>query len=125
MLTPPDVDFISDFSKNVKLLLWGIFTDSSFVKEMPSDTQKVVMSTLTGLGITPTTEQLLKYLELQKQGSINQEILDKLSILQESVIDLKNKKNDIIDFKPNFYRIGVNGNEVFRRLLKIRKKTNK
>ena len=123
LLTPPDVNFISDFSLNIKQGLWDIFTNKAFIREIPTETQKALMSTLTCLGITPTTEQLLRYLELQEFDTTNKLFIAKLDIIQESIINLnKEKKEDIFEFKPNFNGIGINGNEILRRIVNKKKK---
>jgi len=113
---PPDVDEISPFSKKVKATLWEIVLSKSFQNRWGNEMQYNAMNYLSKLDITPSPGQLIKYIKSSAENSTLKQVLDRIDTLE---YNLSNQKQDIFEFKPNFNGVGINGNEIYRRLQKF------
>ena len=121
-LLPPDVDKLSKFSESIKSLLWEISLSKDFVKNWGESVQNNSMILLSSHDITPNIEQLLKFLNVKSANF--EQIINRIEKLESTIVRSieKNDKEDLIDFKPNFMGMGINGNEAYERLKKIFKK---
>jgi hypothetical protein len=63
LLTPPDVDKLSDFSEKVKQEFWNICLSKSFKKYWGKDMQKNAISFLSYMRIPPTPIQILDFIK--------------------------------------------------------------
>lgn len=64
LLTPPDVDKISDFSENIRLEFWNVCLSKEFKKEWGKEMQENAISFLSYLKIPPSPVQILVFLFL-------------------------------------------------------------
>jgi len=113
LLTPPDVDKLSAFSEKIKIEFWNVCLSKSFKKEWGKTMQENAISFLSFMQIPPSPIQLLSYLKRNSKKGKLDKILAKLNSLEGS---FKNQKEDIFEFKPNISGIGINLNEIQKRL---------
>jgi hypothetical protein len=113
LLTPPDVDKLSDFSENIRLEFWDVCLSKDFKKEWGKEMQENAISFLSYLKIPASPVQILEYIKRNSKGGKLDKILEKIDILQDN---LTNQKEDIFEFKPNIGGFGINLNEINRRL---------
>jgi len=120
LLTPPDVDILSDFSKNLRYELWQTSLSKKFEATWGKELQNNCINLLSTLNISPSAGQIINFIRINSKDKNTKEILERLNRLEtnfnDSINSLKNKKEPIIEFKPNFSGIGINGNEAYRRL---------
>ena len=122
LLTPPDVDKLSDFSFEVRKMLWDICLSQDFVQRWGKGIQNTSMNILSTIGIGPSTSQLIAYIH-QKDGS-NFKIdllLERLNQIETNIVTTVKEStasdiSDILELKPNIGGIGINGNEIYARL---------
>lgn len=112
LLTPPDVDKVSDFSENIRLEFWNVCLSKDFKKEWGKEMQENAISFLSYLKIPPSPIQILEFIKRNSKGAKLDKILD---MLEEN---LSNQKEDMFELKPNIAGIGINLNEVGKRLMK-------
>lgn len=115
LLTPPDVDKISDFSENIRLMFWDVCLSKRFKKNWGKEMQENAISFLSYMKIPPSPIQILEFIKRKSKGAKLDEILEKIDNLQDN---LTNQKEDIFEFKPNIGGIGINLNELNRRIAK-------
>nr|WP_288210129.1 hypothetical protein [uncultured Dysgonomonas sp.] len=145
VLYPPDVDVLSSFSKLIRNKIWDICLGESFEDSYGIDVQKHLINELSHIEISPSPNQLTDYYkrhfkqqtildrleELNKPFQIIEEKIDNVTNNVDNVLDevkdseIRNairheelQKEDIIDFKPNFWGFSINFNEIFRRIRK-------
>lgn len=120
LLTPPDVDLISNFSKNVSFEMWEVCLSNEFANTWGKELQDQCINLLSTLQVSPSPGQLIKFIKSDAQDEGTKKIIERLDRLEhninESINSTKEKKEPIFEFKPNFNGIGINGNEAFRRL---------
>lgn len=114
LLTPPDVDVLSDFSKKIKHDVWDICLSTEFLSRWGEDIQNACMNTLSQIGISLTSGQIVAYIQGIKDSD-TESIIKRLSKI-EKILDKQDKvvKNDIVEFKPGLMGISINGNELYR-----------
>ncbi|TKD61437.1 hypothetical protein [Flavobacterium sp. ASW18X] len=115
LLTPPDVDKISDFSENIRLKFWDVCLSKRFKKNWGKEMQENAISFLSYLKIPPSPIQILEFIKRKSKGAKLDEILEKIDNLQDN---LTNQKEDIFEFKPNIGGVGINLNELNKRIAK-------
>lgn len=113
LLAPPDVDELSEFSIKVKKNLWDICLSKSFQINWGINMQENAINYLSKIGISPSTGQLLKFIKSNSGPSDIKLVLERIDLLERN---LSNQKQDIFEFKPNISGIGINANEIYRRL---------
>jgi hypothetical protein len=113
LLTPPDVDKLSDFSENIRLEFWNVCLSKSFKKEWGKEMQENAISFLAYLKIPPSPIQILEFIKRNSKGGKLDKLLEKIDTLQDN---LTNQKKDIFELKPNIGGFGINFNEINRRL---------
>ncbi|HDY8053333.1 TPA: hypothetical protein RQK83_004462 [Vibrio vulnificus] len=122
LLTPPDVDLLSDFSQQIKHELWDICLSQVFVDKWGTEVQNACMNILSQAGVSPTSGQLVTYIKgIQASGNGFEMILDRLNQLENNVLETvketaKPELNEIFEMKPNIAGIGINGNELYKQL---------
>lgn len=123
LLTPPDVDKLSKFSQNNKIILWDICLSDSFKQKWGVNFQHLSMNILSSIGIPPSSGQLVNYIKSSESNEATlSDILNKLNELSENVVDAKKTEIvDCFDLKPNFFGIGINFNEVYKRIKEAKK----
>ncbi|EGQ9279716.1 hypothetical protein ACEOHO_004601 [Vibrio vulnificus] len=120
LLTPPDVDLLSEFSQKVKHELWDICLSQTFVDTWGTEVQNACMNILSQAGVPPTSGQLVKYIKgIQASGNGIELILNRLNQLESNVIETvkdtaKPETHEIFEMKPNIAGIGINGNELYK-----------
>ena len=112
LLTPPDVDKVSDFSENIRLEFWNVCLSKEFKKEWGKEMQENTISFLSYLKIPPSPMQLLEFVKRNSKSAKLDKILD---MLEEN---FSNQKEDMFELKPNIAGFGINLNEVGKRLMK-------
>ena len=115
LLTPPDVDKLSDFSENIRLEFWNVCLSKEFRKEWGKEMQENAISFLSYLKIPPSPIQILEFIKRNSKGAKLDKILEKIKILEEN---LSNQREDIFELKPNIAGFGINLNEIGKRLTK-------
>lgn len=125
LITPPDVDKISKFSKKIKIKFWDICLSTEFQSNWGVDIQNQAMHILSKLEIQPSSTQLLKYVQLVSSEDNFPKLMEELKRLENNIIDKIEESNqdDIFDFKPNISGIGINGNEAIKRISRMIKKS--
>lgn len=116
LLTPPDVDEISDFSKKIKSKLWDICLSKSFQKKWGKEIQENAMNYLSKLEISPSSGQILNYIKDNIKDNDLNKIMERIDTLEHNII---NQKQDVFEFKPNFNGVGFNVNEIYKRLNRL------
>jgi sulfur relay (sulfurtransferase) DsrC/TusE family protein len=122
LLTPPDVDLISDFSKKIHFEMWNVCLSKKFAKNWGNELQDQAINLLSTLEITLSPGQLIKFIKNSSTKKDTEKILERLNRLENNINDTikcPEKKDPIIEFKPNISGIGINGNEAFKRLKQI------
>lgn len=109
LFSPPDTNYISDFSEQIKEYIWQIALSDSFKNSWSEQVQENGMSYLLQLGIQPTNELIIDY--IKNGGSNQEELLSRINNIEL----LLERKGSIIDLKPNIWGIGINVNEIFSR----------
>lgn len=112
LLTPPDVDELSDFSESIKTEFWKVCLSKKFKKEWGKEMQENAISFLSYMKIPPSPLQILEFLKRNSKSGKLEKILEKIETLEEN---LTNQKEDILEFKPNLAGFGINLNEINRR----------
>lgn len=115
VFNPPDVDKLSQFSKDLRLKLWQVCLSNKFKKKWGEEIQENAMSFLAFLQILPSPLQVLKYIKKSTKTDGIKKILDRIQLLETNLLD---KKENIIEFKPNISGIEINFNEIYRRIMK-------
>lgn len=121
LITPPDVDAVSDFSIKVRKKLWDICLSKSFQSNWGTSMQENAINYLSQIGISPSSGQLLKFIKSNSDSSDINRVLERIDILERN---LSNQEQDILEFKPNISGIGINGNEIYKRLKLLAYKFN-
>ena len=122
LLTPPDVDKISEFSTKARELFWDICLSVSFADRWGREVQEACMNMLSSLGISPSPGQILSFIRNveAKDGDALTTILSKLSVLETNVAHVVTQTSpqaiNVLELKPNIGGIGINVNEIFSRL---------
>ncbi|MBB1303477.1 hypothetical protein H5183_19335 [Pseudoalteromonas sp. SR44-8] len=122
LLTPADVDLLSDFSQQIKHELWDICLSQAFTDTWGAEVQNACMNILSQAGVPPTSGQLVTYIKgIQPADSGIELILNRLNQLESNVIETvkdasKPETNEIFELKPNIAGIGINGNELYKQL---------
>ncbi|MFB5744215.1 hypothetical protein ACE38U_04920 [Cedecea sp. S5-13] len=118
LLTPPDVDKPSVFSSRVKDQLWDICLSDSFREKWGTQFQYASMNILSSIGIPPSSGQLVKFIKSPKNGSIDlSNIMMKLDEIQDNIVRIKESNGvDMLEIKPNFFGVGLNVNEIYKRI---------
>jgi len=124
LLTPPDVDKLSEFSLRVKEQLWNICLSDSFRVKWGVEFQHASMNVLSSIGISPSSGQLVRFIKSSVSGNVTlDDVMAKLNEIQDNVV--RNSESDGVDMlelKPNFFGVGVNFNEVYKRIKGVVKK---
>lgn len=118
LLTPPDVDKLSEFSLNVKERLWSICLSDSFRVRWGVEFQHASMNVLSSIGISPSSGQLVSFIKSSASGDVTlDDVMAKLNEIQDNVVrSSESDAVDMLELKPNFFGIGVNFNEVYKRI---------
>ena len=121
LITPPDVLNISEQSKSVKKMVWEICLSEKYAEIWVDRLQIETMKMLSKLNIPPLPEQILKFTNFKDStAQALEKIQARLKIIEDTVVaeSQKEDKGHIVEFKPNFMGIGINGNEVWERIKK-------
>lgn len=113
VLNPPDVDRLSEFSKDIRYKLWKVCLANKFKEKWGEEMQENAMSFLAYLQITPSPLQVLEYVKKSTKREGFKEVLDRIELLEKNIL---NKPEDVFEFKPNISGIGINFNEIYKRL---------
>lgn len=118
LLTPPDVDEPSDFSENIRNELWEICLSSKYRDNWGEKIQHLSMNILSSLNISPSTGQIVSFIKSASASSItSDEILKRLNEIQENIVQSQKPSDiDMFELKPNILGIGVNVNEILKRV---------
>nr|CDQ34914.1 hypothetical protein BN993_04381 [Virgibacillus halodenitrificans] len=127
LLTPPDVDKLSEFSKYIRSALWDICLSKDFSEKWGKRFQHASMNILSSLEIAPSPGQLVDFIKSNQDGDITlKTLLEKLNELQDNIVEANRKESiDMLELKPNFFGIGINFNEVYSRVKDSLQKPNK
>ncbi|WP_337163900.1 hypothetical protein [Vibrio fluvialis] len=125
LITPPDVDRLSEFSVEVRSTLWSICLSESFREKWGEEVQHTAMNILSSQGVSPTTGQVVEFLKAsQSKENTLEQILSKLDEIQDHMsVDNQNDDIDLFELKPNICGIGININELYKRARESAKKT--
>lgn len=86
LLTPPDVDTPSEFSLQVRTLMWDICLSSSFRDQIGAQEQYKCMNILSSAEVSPAPEQIVEYVrELSRSDIDMSEIMERLNQMQTSI----------------------------------------
>jgi len=87
LLTPPDVDLLSDFSLDVRQALWDIALSDDFYSLNGAAWQNRAMELLIEADIAPTPHQIIEYIRGQKnsEGSDIQQLMERLNTLEANL----------------------------------------
>lgn len=122
LLTPPDVDSNSTFSKKIHFEMWNVCLSKNFAISWGNELQDQAINLLSTLQITLSPGQLIKFIKNSSDKKDTVKILERLDRLENNINDSiksQEKKDPIFEFKPNFNGIGINGNEALKRLKEI------
>lgn len=119
LLTPPDVDINSNFSNKIHFEMWDVCLSKNFASSWGNELQDQAINLLSTQQITLSPGQLIRFIKFSSDIKDTTKILERLDRLENNINDtIKSleKKDPIIEFKPNFNGIGINGNEALKRL---------
>ena len=117
LLYPPDVDYLSQFSINIREMLWSICLSNSFKNQYGEEIQKGAMNALSKLDISPSVGQLNTYIENLPNNRDIKEVLKSLEDnMQKMHDDLSSQ--DIVEAELSFGIFKVNLNACLKCLHK-------
>ncbi|HCG8513541.1 TPA: hypothetical protein NJ571_004466 [Vibrio parahaemolyticus] len=117
LLTPPDVDKLSEFSKRIRTELWDICLSQEFSDNWGKEFQHASMNILSSLEVPLSSGQLVKYVKSTSGNDVTlEDVMSKLQEIQDNVVKINESDSvDLLEMKPNFFGVGVNLNEVYKR----------
>lgn len=113
LLTPPDVDYLSDFSIDTRQALWDIALSDKFETLNGVEWQSHAMELLVEANVTPTPFQIIDYINrLRRSKNLDtQQLAERIDALERNLSgSIKNIGQELRD--PVFWEKIFNKNEV-------------
>nr|WP_314875986.1 hypothetical protein [uncultured Pseudomonas sp.] len=85
VLTPPDVDILSDFSTQVRRELWDVCFSRDFERKVGPNLHSQSIELLMGAGISPEPEQILFYLQSVRRDSSPEMLFRRMDELERAI----------------------------------------
>ncbi|PYD05223.1 hypothetical protein DND90_15825 [Pseudomonas syringae pv. maculicola] len=111
LLTPPDVDFLSDFSTDMRQALWDIALSHNFEKHVGTEWQSNAMELLVEMHIAPTPTQIISYINrLRHNKSLDtQQLAERIDALERNLTGSINNISQELR-NPAFWKEVFNNN---------------
>ncbi len=118
LLRPQDVNKLSEFSLKVQENLWNICLSNEFKSKWGIEIQHTAMNILSSIGVPPSTGQIVDYIKSLSSDDVTlEDIMKRLDELETNIVKANSSEAlDIVDLKPNFFGLGINFNELYKRL---------